>query len=300
MFDQAARLREMAAAFRRQAGGERITRMKAIAVTSGKGGVGKTNLSINLAQALVDAGKRVIVMDVDLGMANADILLGTVPPYHIGHFLRGEKDILQVIHETPHHVKLIAGGSGLVELGSLPAAELQPILRNMRRLEQEADYLILDTAAGLGDSVLEFVMAADEVLVVTVPEPTALADAYTLIKAMHRRNPQVVVRLVVNQVTRPEEGREVSQRIRATASSFLGLQVEYFGALPRDTSVPLAVRQKVPFIIRYPESPASRAVRAIAQRLVADESAQPPAAPVRPGFFERLGSLLGLRRGSAV
>lgn len=300
MFDQAARLRELAAAYRRQAGGERITRMKAIAVASGKGGVGKTNLSINLAQALVDAGKRVIVLDADLGMANADILLGTVPPYHIGHFLRGEKDILQVIHETPHRLKLIAGGSGLVELGNLPAAELQPILRNMRRLEQEADYLIVDTGAGLGDGVLEFVMAADEVLVVTVPEPTALADAYTLIKAMHRRSPRVAVKLVVNQVTRPEEGAQVAERIVTTAANFLGLQVEFFGSVPRDPSVPLAVRQKVPFVIRYPESAASRAVRSLARRLADGDAAPSPAAPARLGFFDRLGSLLGLRRGSAV
>ncbi len=302
MLDQATRLREMAAAYRAQATGTQPRRMHAIAVTSGKGGVGKTNVSINLAHAILAAGKDVLLMDVDLGMANADILLGTVPPYHLGHFLRGEKDILQVIHKTPNKLKLIAGGSGFVELGNLSADRLQPVLRNLKRLEQEADYLILDTGAGLGDSVLEFVLAADQVVVVTTPEPTALADAYTMIKAMYYRNAKIDVKLVVNQAERPEEGAAVAERIGTTARDFLGLRVEHVGTIPRDPYVWQAVRTKVPFILGYPNAPASKAVHSIAQRLLNVGGGQGGGEPKSAigSFFDRLGSLFGRKNSSAM
>ena len=167
MFDQAARLRELAAAYRNQATGGAPRRFEVIAVTSGKGGVGKSNLAVNAAQVLEQAGREVLLMDVDLGLANADILLGTVPPYHLGHFLRGEVDLPQVIHRTSTGMKLIAGGSGLVELGNLSASQLRPVLRSLERLEDEAEFLVLDTGAGVGDAVMEFALAADQVLVVT-------------------------------------------------------------------------------------------------------------------------------------
>lgn len=300
MLDQATRLREMAAAYRAQATGARPRRMHAIAVTSGKGGVGKTNFSINLAHALIAAGKEVMLMDVDLGMANADILLGTVPPYHLGHFLRGEKDILQIVHKTQHKLKLIAGGSGFVELGNLSSDKIQPVLRNLKRLEEEADYLILDTGAGLGDTVLEFVMAADQVVVVTTPEPTALADAYTMIKAMYFRNTKVDAKLVVNQVERLEEGTAVAERIGTTARDFLGMKVDHVGTIPRDPNVWQAVRLKTPFILAYPTAPASKAVTAIAQRLMGVSGDDTQNKSTIGGFFDRLGSLFGRRNSSAV
>lgn len=301
MLDQATRLREMAAAYRNQAAGERTRRSRAIAVTSGKGGVGKTNISINLAQALVQAGKEVLLMDVDLGLANADILLGTVPPYHLGHFLRGEKDILQVIHRTPSKLKLIAGGSGLVELGNLTAGQLQPVLRSLQRLENEADYLILDTGAGLSDTVMEFVLAADQVLVVTTPEPTSMADAYTTIKALYYRNPKIDIKLVVNQAERPEDGTIVSERIGTTARDFLGLQVEHLATIPRDPHVWQAVRLKVPFLVGYPSAPASKAVQAMVSRLVGEHGEPPPANRSSIGsFFDRLTGLFTRRNSSAL
>ncbi|BAD41968.1 MinD/ParA family protein [Symbiobacterium thermophilum] len=295
MFDQASRLRELAAAYRNQAAGRAPRRFEAIAVTSGKGGVGKTNLAVNLAQVLVKDGHEVLLMDVDLGLANANILLGTVPPYHLGHFLRGEVDILQVIHRTDTGLKLIAGGSGLVELGSLTAAQLRPILRSLERLEGEAEYLILDTGAGVGDAVLEFALAADQVLVVTTPEPTAMADAYTMIKALVARDPGARIRLVVNQAERPEDAQRAAERIVTTARNFLGVEVVHLGTVPRDPHVWQSVRRRVPYVLGYPASPAARAVEAMASRLV---GAQVPA-PSAPGsFFGRLASLFGRRSSS--
>lgn len=301
MLDQATRLREMAAAYRNQTTGERVRRSRAIAVTSGKGGVGKTNISINLAQALIRGGKEVLLMDVDLGLANADILLGTVPPYHLGHFLRGEKDILQVIHRTQSKLKLIAGGSGLVELGNLSSGQLQPVLRSLRRLEGEADYLILDTGAGLSDTVMEFVLAADQVLVITTPEPTSMADAYTTIKALYYRNPKIDIKLVVNQAERPEDGATVAERIGTTARDFLGLQIEHLGTIPRDPHVWQAVRLKVPFLVGYPGAPASRAVEAMASRLLGDQAEAPPGTRSSiTTFFDRLSGLFTRRNSSAL
>lgn len=239
-------------------------------------------------------------MDVDLGMANADILLGTVPPYHLGHFLRGEKDILQIIHRTQHKLKLIAGGSGFVELGNLSADKLQPVLRNLKRLEDEADYLILDTGAGLGDSVLEFTLAADQVVVVTTPEPTALADAYTMIKAMYYRNSKVEAKLIVNQVESLQEGAAVAERIGTTARDFLGITVEHVGTIPRDPHVWQAVRLKTPFTIGFPNAPASKAIAATAARLMNGAAVESPTKSSVASFFDRLGSLFGRRNSSAV
>lgn len=298
MIDQATRLRELAAAYRAQATSSRMHRTKAIAVTSGKGGVGKSNLSINLAHALIAAGKEVILLDADLGLANADILMGIVPAYHLGHLLKGERDILELIHRTPTRLKLIAGGSGLAELVNLSESKLRPFLNALSKLDGQADYLILDTGAGIGPAVQEFVLAADTALVVTTPEPTALADAYGAIKTLSRRGRDLDLRLVINQAEKQDEAAMAAERIITTARDFLGVNVEYLGTVPRDPIVWQAVRRQVPFIVGYPSAPASRAVGAMAARLLAGVPADP--ARSRPaGFFERLASLFGRRDSNA-
>jgi len=308
MLDQATRLREMAAAYRTQVTGPRQRRTKVIAVTSGKGGVGKTNMSINLAQALIAAGQEVILLDADLGLANADILLGTVPAYHLGHLLRGERDILELIHRTPTNLKLIAGGSGVEELANVPEDRLRFFVASLRKLDGQADYLILDTGAGLSHTVQEFVLAADQVLVVTTPEPTSLADAYATVKALAHRRPGVEIHLVVNQAERPEEAAVAAERIVSTARNFLGLHVHHLGTVPRDPFVWQSVRSQVPFIIGYPHAPASLAVRGMVQQLLGARPGEPVAAaapvpaPVRGskvGFFDRIAGLFG-RRGTNV
>lgn len=295
MLDQASRLRELAAAYRSQAAGppsHRHTRV--IAVTSGKGGVGKTNLSINLAHALIGAGKEVMLLDADLGLANADILLGTIPPFNLGHLLRGEQDIFGLIHTTSTRLKLIAGGSGVEELADLGQPRLQQFLADIQRLDGQADYLFLDTGAGLNHVVLGFVLSADEVLLVTTPEPTSMADAYATIKSLHRRNPNVQVRLIINQAERPEEARDAAERLIATARNFLGLNVTVLGSVPRDPCVWQAVRSQRPFVLEYPLAPASRAVRAMGQILLAGNGDQ--AGPRESGgFFRRLASMLSRR-----
>lgn len=292
MADQAKKLREMAAAYRARASASKPKRRtRVIAVTSGKGGVGKTNISINLAQALIDAGKEVILLDADLGLANAHILLGVLPPYHLGHMLRGERDITGLIHTAPNRLKLIAGGSGVEELAELSPSRLRWFVDSLSRLEGMADYLILDTGAGLNHVVFSFVLAADEVILVTTPEPTAIADAYATIKALYKRNPSIQVRLIINQVEGIAESRSVAERLVETVRSFLGLEMQILGTVPRDPCVWQAVRAQRPFVSAYPQCPASRAVRAMGKVLLVEDGEEPPI-PKAGGFFQRLARLL--------
>jgi flagellar biosynthesis protein FlhG len=289
MRDQAERLRQMAESYkaelmvapRRQ--GTRRTRV--LAVTSGKGGVGKTNVSVNLSYALLAMGHEVTLLDADLGLANVDVLLGTVPKMHLGHAITGHADIVDLIYEAPGHLKLIAGGSGLEDLADLPEQDLQRFIQSLRRLEGLTDFLVVDTGAGLGRTVTNFVLAADVVLMVTTPEPTALTDAYALCKAVVRKNPAADIKLIINQVENRADAQEAADRLSATVLRFLGASVEYLCAIPVDKEVPRSVRNQRPFFLSAPGSLASQAVRDLAQKLVGDSG--DPRAGVGL-FFDRL------------
>jgi flagellar biosynthesis protein FlhG len=288
MRDQAERLRQLAKSLSHDAGGTKTRparRARVLAVTSGKGGVGKTNVSVNLSYALIALGYDVMVLDADLGLANVDVLLGTVPHQHLGHLVSGQADILDVIYEGPGGLKLIAGGSGVGDLADLPEEDLARFIQSMRKLENQTDFLVVDTGAGLGRSVRNFLLAADVVLVVTTPEPTAITDAYALIKAVVLKNPAADIKLIVNQVESQEEAEEAAARLSAAMLRFLGASLEFLGAIPLDREVSRSVRSQRPFFLATPDSRASQAVREVAGRLVGD-----PANP-RTGvslFFDRL------------
>jgi flagellar biosynthesis protein FlhG len=287
MRDQAERLRQIVQTHREDDGArpKQARRARVLAVTSGKGGVGKTNLSVNLSYALLSMGRSVIVLDADLGLANVDVLLGTIPQRHLGHALAGQADILDVIYEGPGGLQLIAGGSGVGDLADLPENDLQQFIRSLRKLENEADYLLVDTGAGLGRSVRNFVLAADVVLVVTTPEPTAITDAYALIKSVVQKNPAADIKIVVNQVESKAEADDAAARLSAATLRFLGAAVEYLGSVPVDREVPRSVRAQRPFLLAAPGSPASHAVREIASRLVGDPEQQGGGVSL---FFDRL------------
>lgn len=288
MADQAERLRQIADKLKRESGAVRpkpSRRARVVAVTSGKGGVGKTNLSVNLSYALMALGQEVMLLDADLGLANVDVMLGTMPQQHLGHALAGTADILDIIYDGPGNLKLIAGGSGVGELADLPEADLQRFIMSLRKLESKADYLIVDTGAGLGRSVRNFVLAADIVLVVTTPEPTAMTDAYALIKSVVQKNPAADIKLIVNQVESKAEADEAAARLSAAMLRFLGASTEYLGAIPADREVPRCVRNQKPFFLAAPGSQASLAVQAIAGRLMGDP--ENPKAGVTL-FFDRL------------
>ncbi|HWI51018.1 MAG TPA: MinD/ParA family protein [Symbiobacteriaceae bacterium] len=288
MRDQAERLRQIADKYKAEAApkGQRpARRARVLAVTSGKGGVGKTNISVNLSYALMALGQEVMVLDADLGLANVDVLLGTVPQKHLGHALSGADDILDVIYDGPGNLKLIAGGSGMGDLADLTEADLQRFIQSLRKLETRADFLVIDTGAGMGRSVRNFVLAADMVLVVTTPEPTAMTDAYALIKSVVQKNPAADIKLIVNQVESKAEAEEAAARLSTAMLRFLGASTEFLGAVPVDREVPRCVRNQLPFFLAAPNSSASIAVRNIASRLLGDP--EDPKAGVTL-FFDRL------------
>ncbi len=295
MTDQAARLRQIAERYRneiRTARSASPRRARVLAVTSGKGGVGKTNLTVNLSYALVDLEREVMVLDADLGLANVDVLLGTVPNLHLGHVIEGKADILDVIYEAEGGLKLIAGGSGVEELADLPESDLLRFIRSLRKLESRTDFLLIDTGAGMGRHVTDFVLAADMVLVVCTVEPTSITDAYALIKTVVRRNPAADIKLVMNQAENRADAEEAADRLSATVLRFLDTSVELLGVVPMDREVSRSVRNQQPFYLAAPSSPASRAVRELAQKIAGESAAASTGVGL---FFDRVARVFTRR-----
>jgi flagellar biosynthesis protein FlhG len=288
--DQAARLRKLVAELRSGRPGARITRTlvptRVIAVTSGKGGVGKTNITTNLALALAQRKQRVLVLDADLGLANVDVAMGLLPRYNLSHVLRGEMELEEIITTGPLGVSIIASGSGVRELANLSDSARARLLESLAGLKADYDFLLIDTSAGLGRNVLGFVLAADEVLVVTTPEPTAFVDAYSMIKVIFQENPDACVRLVLNMVQNETEARDVSDKLTVLVHRLLGAAITPLGYVLRDERVGEAVREQTPLLILYPGSPAARCVHSLAAHLTNGRQGA-PSSDLR-GFFSRV------------
>ena len=245
---------------------------RVVAVTSGKGGVGKTNFCSNLALTLAARGQRVIIVDADLGLANVHVVMGVAPRFHLEHVMRGEKTLKEVIYQTPSGVGIIGGGSGLADMANLDDARRQRFIAGLSDLDTLADVVLLDTGAGLSHNVLAFLCAVDEVIVVTTPEPTAITDAYATIKVLSQENPDAQQRLVINMAQSEAEAQAVAQRLQSISQRFLQRDLEVLGYIPHDMTVTRAVRAQQPFTVLQPTSPASRAILQIASRLGYDHS----------------------------
>lgn len=266
---------------------ERKTRV--ITITSGKGGVGKTNFTINLALALASYGKKVMILDADLGLANIDVVLGIKAPYNLFHVLKGDKNIKDIIAPGPNGISIIAGGSGIQELANLPKRQIDKFINQLNNLEGMDDFLLIDTGAGLSRNVMSFVLAADEVIVVTTPEPTAITDAYGLIKTLTTKKNNGVVRLIINKVENTGEADITSGKLTAVAERFLKFKVDTLGYILEDNSVIKAVKSQVPFLIKYPNTSASKCIYSIAAKLTKQE--EKSAIGGIKGFFGRLAQM---------
>ncbi len=289
MVDQAERLRLLAEKMKQEAKQKGATRARVIAVTSGKGGVGKTNVTTNLAIAMAQAGKRVLVIDTDLGLANADVVLGVTPQFSLSQVLKGEKAIEEIVVEGPAGVKLIAGGSGFQELISINNPRLSRFLSSLEAMEEMADIILLDTGAGLSKNVLSFVLAADEVIVVTNPEPTALTDAYVTIKAIVKKSPSARPKLLINRAGDEEEFHSAQSRLVKVCQRFLGISLDVLGYILDDPNVSRAVKSQKPFLLAYPGTPASRCLKRLADKLLgAPVSKTTSEVKGVRGFFGRL------------
>ncbi|MFZ3101239.1 MAG: MinD/ParA family protein [Desulfitobacteriaceae bacterium] len=240
------------------------SKMRVISVTSGKGGVGKTNFTVNLALALVELSYRVIILDGDLGLANVDIAFGITARYTIEHLIAGEKTIEEILLAGPRGIGILPGGSGVQEMANLGRPQLLNLVSNFGRLEKHADILIIDTGAGLSHTVLNFLRASDDIILVTTPEPTSITDAYGLLKALGMGSGDFRVGVVVNRVHLEAEARDTYERLEVAVRKFLHGSLDLLGWVYDDPLVGRAVMSQEPLGICYPESSAYRCIQWIA------------------------------------
>ena len=245
----------------------RRQRATVVAITSGKGGVGKSNVAVNLAITLAGAGKRVTLLDADLGLANADVLCNVDLRTNLSHVIARKKELSEVLVKAPGGFNLIGGASGLARMADLTDDDRQRLVDALGELEQQADVILIDTGAGISPNVLSFTRAADHVLVVTTPEPTAITDAYAVIKVISRDGTDRRLSLLVNQARSPGEGRVVHERIAKVAKQFLGVSVLDAGYVLADEHVQNAVRSRTPFVLGAPNCPAAKCIEKLAMRL---------------------------------
>ena len=241
---------------------------RVIAVTSGKGGVGKTNITVNLAIALGQAGQRVMVIDADLGMANVDVVLGSMSKKHLLNLLENGTELKDVLMDGPYGVRYISGGSGIEKAADFTYEERQRLMQKLSACGQLADIILIDTGAGLGKNVMEFILAADEVLLVTTPEPTALTDAYAVLKAYSMYAVHKNIRLLVNRVYDEAESREVVAKLQQTSTRFLNMPIDCVGYVFEDSAVMRSVRQQQPFLAAQPGCVAARCIQGLANSVL--------------------------------
>ena len=270
--DQAARLRTLTQG---QQPASPLFAARVVAITSGKGGVGKTNVVAGLALSLAQLGQRVVVMDADFGLANLDILLGLSPKYTLEHVLRGEKVIEEILLDGPLGIRIIPASSGIQELTRLDTMSELRLVQGLQRVAETADWLLIDTAAGIHDSVLKLLMAAQEVILVATPEPTSLVDAYAMVKVLHLRDPHKPLWLLVNNGQSADEAQETVDQLQAVTERFLGKQLQVLGLIPNDPHLLQAVRQQRGVVELFPRSPATQAFQALARQLLGQVSLQP-------------------------
>jgi flagellar biosynthesis protein FlhG len=265
MADQAETLREM---MRNRTSESDESRTRVITVASGKGGVGKTNISTNMALTYAKLGKRVILMDADLGLANVNVVMGIIPKYNLYHLIRKQKSMKDIIMDTNYGIQIVAGASGFAKIANLSEDERSNFVNELAEISN-ADVIIIDTSAGVSNNVLAFIAAADEAIIVTTPEPTAITDAYGIIKiiATEIDNLSLGLKLIVNRVKSVTEGKKVAERVVNISGQFLNLKVDYLGYVYDDPIVHQAVLKQKPFTVMDPKGKASICVQHIVGRL---------------------------------
>lgn len=272
-----------------KAGNQARPLARVITVTSGKGGVGKSNTAINLAIHLKKMGKRVIILDADFGLANIEIMFGAVPKHNLCDLIYQGKSITDIITWGPGEVGFISGGSGIAGMSNLSRDYLNYIIQNLAQLDAIADVIIVDTGAGISDAVLEFLVASGEILLITTPEPTSITDSYSLLKALSRhprfKSENTTVRMIANRVEREEDGQLLYKKLFSVVQRFLKLPMSYLGCIPYDMHLSRAVMQQVPVSLANPGAKSSLAYERIAARLLDRESSLPKANRGMAAFF---------------
>ena len=248
---------------------------RVITVTSGKGGVGKSNTAINLAIQFRKMGQRVIILDADFGLANIEIMFGTVPKHNLCDLIYQGKNIKEIITWGPGDVGFISGGSGIAGLSNLSRDYLVYIIQNLAELDAIADVIIIDTGAGISDAVLEFLVASGEILIVTTPEPTSITDSYSLLKALNRHprfsKEASQIKVIANKVDRDEAGLALFNKLNVVVQRYLKLPISYLGTVPQDEKLSQAVMQQTPVSLANPQAKSAKAYERIAAVLMNKE-----------------------------
>ncbi len=292
MTDQAQKLRELvrereqASPRDRRDGGETFRRANVITVTSGKGGVGKSNIAVNLGIDLASQGYRVAVVDMDLGLANVNVITDASPRWNLLDVFEGRREMPEVLEEGPGGIQIIAGASGEEQLANQRPEDCRRVLGKLSQLDELVDYLMVDTSAGLSDQVLQFITAADQTLLVTTPEPTAITDAYAIIKSGLRREPRPQFRLIINRAGTIMEAKKVGEKMKRVGEEFLNAPLEILGYVIEDDTVPRAVRRRRPFVLEFPDGDASHCVKHLTNRITGDGTLPEPGGARK--FFSRL------------
>lgn len=266
--DQAEQLRNII----KQQSIRNVPSSRVITVTSGKGGVGKSNVSINLAVQLRRLGKRVIIFDADFGMANIEVMFGAIPKHNLADLIYQGKNIREIITMGPMDIGFISGGSGIAGMSNLGRDYINYLVQNLSELDYLADVIIIDTGAGISDAVLEFLVASGEILLVTTPEPTSITDSYSLLKALNRHpsfdKNNTMIKVVANKTTDYEEGRLLFNKLNAVVNRYLKINLSLIGVIPEDTQLVKAVMQQQPISIQNPQAKSAVAFADLAQSLV--------------------------------
>lgn len=248
---------------------------RVITVTSGKGGVGKSNLSVNLAIQFRKMGKRVLIFDADFGLANVEVMFGAIPKFNLSDLIYHGKDISEIITEGPMEIGFISGGSGILGLNNLNKEQILYLVKCLEKLGTMTDIIIVDTGAGISDAVLEFVLASPEVLLVSTPDPSSLTDSYSLLKALYHHpdfaQNQSQIYVVSNRVNNAEEGRQLFEKLDSVVKQFLAGKIQYLGAIPQDSALEKAVRQQKPVSLSNPNSKSAEAFENIAKAIMKEE-----------------------------
>lgn len=241
--------------------------VRVIAVTSGKGGVGKTNLSVNIGVAMAKAGRRVAILDADMGLANVDILLGMFPEFNLSHVLNGEKSLKDIMMTGPGGLKIIPASSGIQRMSDLSSAEQAGLIHAFSEIGNELDVLIVDTAAGISGSVVNFARACQEIIVVVCDEPTSLADAYAYIKLLNRDYKLNSFHIVTNMVQSAEHGQALFNKLSKVTDRYLDVLLQFVGAVPQDDYLKKSVQKQTPVVEAFPQSKSALAIKNLARKI---------------------------------
>lgn len=271
---------------------------RVITVTSGKGGVGKTSISVNLAIQLQKMGNRVVMLDADFGLANIEVMLGIRPKYNLADLIYKGKTIQEIITPGPLGVGFISGGSGIQELVNLSKDQIQAMIQKLCELDEIADVILVDTSAGISEAVLDFVSASSEVLLVVTPEPTSITDAYALLKTLDKKiefqNQCTMMRMISNRVDTASQGINLFHKLNTVVNEFLSIELEYLGAVPQDHYLSKAILTQNPLAIGYPNAPSSQAIFDLAVQINNKAGAVPSQGKKGiSDFFSRLVRRMG-------